>query len=306
MNELEIVQHRQIEGLTVFFDTVDYRTPHVHSEWELIWLLDYPLSVTCGQRKFVLSPGQIVLFCPNEPHELHKVDEEATFLCIQIAPKILPQMPPFALDENLPHKSFCEQELQELKRHISAIADCYLRRKENYALYCIGECFLMLHQLLSKLPHHALSPEEATSMDKRNDRIKRLIRFVEENYMHKIKLADFAAMEGCSLSYLSRFIKDTMNQTFQEYVNSVRFACACRLIAAGEMRMLDICMESGFSDYRYFSRAFQQQFHMTPEQYSQYKSRTQLESRMVRRSLHSIEKFYSREDSLNLMEKYMV
>ena len=164
----------------------------------------------------------------------------------------------------------------------------------------------MLHQLLSKLPHHALSPEEATSMDKRNDRIKRLIRFVEENYMHKIKLADFAAMEGCSLSYLSRFIKDTMNQTFQEYVNSVRFACACSLIAAGEMRMLDICMESGFSDYRYFSRAFQQQFHMTPEQYSQYKSRTQLESRVVCRSLHSIEKFYSREDSLNLMEKYMV
>ncbi len=306
MNELEIVQHRQMEGLTVFFDTVDYRTPHVHSEWELLWLLDHPLWVTCGQSKLILSPGQMVLFGPNEAHEFHKVDEDATFLCLQIAPKSLPQLPPLALVERLPHKSFNEEEMQKLRKHAASIADFYLRREEHYELYCMGECLLMLYQLLSKLPYHVLTPEEVTSMDRRNGRMKRLIQFVEENYMHKIKLADFAAAEGCSLSYLSRFIKETMNQTFQEYVNSVRFTCARKLIAAGGMRMLDICMESGFSDYRYFSRTFQQQFHMTPEQYSQYKSRTQLEAGLVQHSLHSLERFYSTEDSLSLLKKYRV
>lgn len=36
MNELEIIQHQQTEGLSLFLNTVDYRTPHLHSEWELI------------------------------------------------------------------------------------------------------------------------------------------------------------------------------------------------------------------------------------------------------------------------------
>lgn len=306
MNELEIVMHRQIDGLSVFFDTVDYRTPHVHSEWELIWLLENPLSVTCGQREFVLPPGQIMLFSPNEPHEFHKIDQGATFLCLQLSPKLLPQLPQLYLDENTLDSKTCEQEMEKLKKQLSTIADFYLRRKENYELYCVGESFLVLYQLLARLHYHILTEEEAASIFKRNARLKRLIQFVDENYMHKIRLADFAEAEGCSLSYLSRFIKDTMNQTFQEYVSYVRFNCARQLIAAGGMRMLDICMESGFSDYRYFSRAFQDHFHMTPEQYSQYKSKEQLESAQVWHSLHSAETFYSREDSLALLKKYSV
>ena len=47
MNETEIIQHPQIDGLRIFFDTVDYRTPHVHEEFELIWLMEgRPVSYT--------------------------------------------------------------------------------------------------------------------------------------------------------------------------------------------------------------------------------------------------------------------
>ena len=105
------------------------------------------------------------------------------------------------------------------------------------------------------------------------------------------------------MSYLSRFIKETMNQNFQDYVKSMRFNCACKLIAAGGKRMLDVCMESGFSDYRYFSRAFQQQYGMTPEEYSHYAQKLQLETSSVRHSLHSVERFYTREESLKLVDK---
>ena len=48
MNELEIIHHGRIPGLTAFFNTVDYRTPHFHPEWELMWLLDNPLTVSSG------------------------------------------------------------------------------------------------------------------------------------------------------------------------------------------------------------------------------------------------------------------
>lgn len=303
MNELEIIQYPQIKGLSIFFDTVEYRTSHFHLDWELVWLLKNPLSVTCGQSKFILQPGQMVLFGSNEPHEFHKVNESATFLCIQVSPQLFPNLPPMSIEEKYPHMFLSEGEMQQVKQGIWKMADAYARRKENYDLYCTGICCLIFHRLLSALPTHILTPEESACIDKRNLRLQRLINFVGENYMHKIRLSDFAAMEHRSVSYLSHFIKDTMNQTFQEYVTSVRFNCACKLIAAGGKQMLDICMESGFSDYRYFCREFRRQYNMTPEQYSQFKKKTQLDTNPVRHSIHSTERFYSTEESLQLLSQ---
>jgi AraC-like DNA-binding protein len=305
MNELEIIRYAQIDGLSVFFDTVDYRTPHFHPEWELIWILENALSVTCGKERYLVQPGQMILFNPSEPHEFHKTGESCTFLCLQISASILPGMHPVHVDGKLPHLYLTQEQMQHSRQLLSEITHAYLGREEHYALYCTGKSCLLLHGILSSLPTHILTREETDSIDKRNARLKRLIRFVDDNYMHKIRLADFAQAEGCSLSYLSRFIKNTMNQNFQEYVTSVRFNCACKLIAAGGKRMLDICMESGFSDYRYFSREFQRQYGMTPEEYSIYSRQRQLRSAVIRHSLHSVERFYSGEESLKLAQKHL-
>ena len=89
MNELEIVQYHQLEGLNVFINTVSYRSPHFHNEWELLWVLDAPLKVTWQQRELVLQPGDMALFPPKLAHEFQQLDGICTFLCLQIAPGLL-------------------------------------------------------------------------------------------------------------------------------------------------------------------------------------------------------------------------
>lgn len=304
MNELEIIRYPQIEGLSAFFNTIDYRTSHLHTEWELIWVMDQPLAVTCGQNSFLVQPGQLILFNPNEPHEFRKTDKSCTFLCLQISAAILPVGDRLHVDDCLPHRYLSDEELEGVKRQIGDIMRAYLLQEEHYALYCVGQCCLLLHRLFSAMPAHILSPEQMASMDKRNARLKRLIRFVDQNYMGKIRLSDFAEAEGCSMSYLSHFIKDTMNQTFQEYVTSVRVNCACKLMAAGGMRMLEICMESGFSDYRYFSKAFRKQYNMTPEEFSRRSREEKRDDIAIHRSIHSVERFYTRKDSLIILDHF--
>lgn len=308
MNEFEIIRYPQIEGLNAFFGTVDYRTPHIHPEWELILLLENPLSVNCAQKRYLVEPGELILFSPNQSHEFHRVGESCTFLCLQISSQsivqILPAIERLTVEDMFPRRYLPEEEYACLKRSMLALMGIYLRQEPFYELFCMGQASILLYQILSKMPHHILSAGELSNRDKSNARLNRLIRFVDENYMHKIRLSDFAEMEGCSVSYLSHFVKDTLNQSFQEYVNIVRFNCACKLIASGETRMLDVCMESGFSDYRYFSRAFQQQFGMTPEEYRKQMKRPAQETAAVKHSLHSLERFYTREQSLKLWEQF--
>ena len=50
MEELEIVPQNQVEGMRVFLNRVEYRSPHFHSEWELLWVLDNPLSIVYEQK----------------------------------------------------------------------------------------------------------------------------------------------------------------------------------------------------------------------------------------------------------------
>lgn len=303
MNELEIIRHPQIDGFSMFFNTVDYRTPHLHPEWELLWVIENSLVVNCGAEEYVLEPGQLIVFNPNEPHEFHKVKESTTFLCMQIAQKCLPEIVSAHIDGKVINDFLSAEDVSCVKQKMADCMRSYLLKEDYFSLKCVGEGCLILYDLLLQMPSHTLTAEENDSIDKRNARLKRLIAFVDANYMHKIRLTDFAKEENCSVSYLSRFIKKTLNQNFQEYVISVRFNCACKLIAAGEKKLLDVCMESGFSDYRYFSKEFQKQYGMTPEAYRNDIRESRPERAVLRHSLHSVERFYSREASLKLIEQ---
>jgi AraC-like DNA-binding protein len=290
--------------MNVFINTVCYRSAHFHHEWELLWVLDAPLKVTWQKKEFTLQPGDIVLFPPNLAHELHQTERISTFLCLQIASSIL-SLPAGLVTEDIVLKEHLTPEVyQTVRQYALEIAECYFYREPLYELQCLGKSALMMHILLKNIPCRSITAEEAANEDLRNARLMRLTQYVEENFTHKIRLADFAAAEGCSVSYLSHFIKNTMNQTFQDYVNSVRFRHACKLIAEGKLSMISISMESGFSDYRYFSKAFQKSYGMTPAEYGRKANTIITETASHIRSSHSQERFLTRGQSLGVLQLF--
>ena len=81
------------------------------------------------------------------------------------------------------------------------------------------------------------------------------------------------AMElGVSKYHLSHVFSARLHTSFREYVNALRLDCARDLLAATELSMLEVSMESGFDSLRTFNRVFQERFRQTPSQYR--KSRT--------------------------------
>ena len=304
MDELEIVQFHQLRGLNIFVNTVTYRSPHFHHEWELLWVLDAPLKVTWMQREFILQPGDLALFPPRIAHEFQQVSGICTFLCLQIAPAGI-SLPTNIITRDIRVRDYLsDAAYQQLRRDVLEIAESYFLAEDYYELLCFGKSALVLHQLLRAMPAQTVSAEDAASESQRNARLMRLTQYVEENFRRKIRLADFAQSEGCSVSYLSHFVKKTMNQTFQDYVNSVRFRHACKLIAEGKLSMISISMEAGFSDYRYFSRAFQKAYGMTPAEYSRKANTVITETVSHIHSAHSQERFLTRGQSLGILQHF--
>lgn len=302
MNEYEIVKHQKIRGLSIFLNAVDYRRAHEHSEWELIWVLENRLLVTCDTSQVVLEPGQMVLFSPHELHELRTQGASCVFLCMQISPSVLPIQPHQSLLERFPGNALPEGALMKIKERLFRTAQSFFVGQPRYELFCLGESILTLGELLVYMPLRDRTPAEIIAIKERNARIERMMQFVEENYMHRIRLADLAEQEGCSISHLSRLIKSYTNQTFQEYVEYVRFLNACILISSGQLRMLDVCVDSGFSDYRYFTRAFRQYLGMTPEEYAR-RGQKASSAANIAHAPHPGEHIFSAAESLDYLEK---
>ncbi|MBQ9809764.1 MAG: helix-turn-helix transcriptional regulator, partial [Spirochaetales bacterium] len=157
----------------------------------------------------------------------------------------------------------------------------------------------------SKMPLTTNSDEDSSSRNKNNERLGRLISFVDANYMHKVRLYEFAQSEGVTLCYMSHFIQATLGQSFQDYLNTVRFNHACSMIARGNRKMSDIYKSCGFSDYKYFVKTFQEKCGKTPDEYSKVLAADmpRIMSSSVSSVLGTEEKIFDIEQSQDLLAK---
>lgn len=306
MREVEIVEHPQIDGLRVFFNTVHYRTAHIHRELELIWLAEGALDVRIEQTRLRAAPGEMVLFHPGQLHAFRAAGDGCTFLCVQIAPELAahayPALGRLRFAQPCPGRVLPRDAYAALVQTLLRLAQSYLQQRPGHELTSAGCACLLLGALIEGMPHQLLSGGELAGQQRRNDRALRLMRYVDENYTHKVNLSDFAQAEGLSLGYASHFARAALGQSFQDYVDTVRFYAACKQIAAGRGRLVDVYAASGFSDYRYFSRAFQKRFGMTPEEYRRRQPLAPEETH-IHHSVHSLEQFYTRAQSLALLAR---
>ena len=303
MSEFEIIRHGSVDGITVFFNSVEYRTPHFHPEWELVWVIEGTLLVHGGQREERYEAEDLCLLPPKRIHAFSQGEQPVTFLCLQIAPQVFsyvfPKLESLTTDALRPGAYLTINDAEEIKTHMRALALAYFLETPWFELRCTEHCAHIFELLLERLPIRTMNAEEIANADRRNARLDRFVRYVEENYAEQPSLEAFAKEEHCSVSYMSRFLKSNLDQNFQEYVASVRFHHACQLIDAGTKRMIDVCESAGFSDYRYFSRCFKQHCGMTPEEYRL--TRPAVRNGPVRRDTRSSERFYTREESLELL-----
>ena len=98
-------------------------------------------------------------------------------------------------------------------------------------------------------------------------RISKACKYIEENISQKISLAEVAALVNMSESAFSHFFKKKTGISFITYVNNLRVAKACDLLASTSLSASEICYDCGFNNKSNFIRIFTQRKNMTPIEY---------------------------------------
>jgi len=295
-----------IEMLNVFLVNMKYRSPHVHNEIEIGLVFNGEIDIIVHERRFTLSSGDIYYLNAMEAHEFFARSSHVLILCLQISPKSLgsyyPDINNSVVKAPVLQKFFTGQEksYQIIQALCVELAFNCIRRPINYQLKCVSMLNTILYIIFSTAPIQISSPEELARRSLHNTRLKRILDYIDRNFQTKLLLGDIAEKEQLSMTYLSHLFRDTLNITFQDYVNEERFSYACNLLRNTNDKIIDVCLASGFSDVRYMNKMCRKRFGCPAREYR----KMQREDDKIHRNNATTQRFLTLAESAILLNKY--
>lgn len=97
------------------------------------------------------------------------------------------------------------------------------------------------------------------------DPVQRAIWFVEGHLAEEITLDDVADVAGLSRHHMVRAFGQVTGRSVMRYVRARRLSEAARVLAAGAPDILSVALDAGYGSHEAFTRAFRDQFGVTPE-----------------------------------------
>jgi AraC family transcriptional regulator len=89
--------------------------------------------------------------------------------------------------------------------------------------------------------------------------------YIESHFAEEISLEDIAAVGDVSRFHMSRAFGLATGRSVMRYVRGRRLTEAARALSLGAPNILSVALEAGYGSHEAFTRAFREQFGVTPE-----------------------------------------
>lgn len=253
---------------------------HWHDEMEFIYIKKGSGIVTVDFKQHNVTAGTIVLIMPGQLHSIEQLaDNSMEYENIIFHPNILISKTADSCNTEfllplISGKIIVPTLYTPTDAFYSEVASCIDANDEirktfpkGYQLYLKSQLFMLFYILIEKCSNTVVEANNGKSLEK----LKHILKYIENNYMHKITIADAATEVGLSQSHFMKYFKNTMGTSFIDYLNEYRLTMASRLLLSSDSSILAISEEVGYDNLSYFNRTFKRRYGTTP---SAYRKRT--------------------------------
>ena len=135
----------------------------------------------------------------------------------------------------------------------------YILKPVNYEEFgaCIDNLKIALFQRQS--PKHQDRQDERT--------ITLITRYLQEHLAEEISLSILAEEFHLSAQYISQLFKSEIGVGFLAYLTNIRMEQAKKLLLSTPLSIAEVSEQSGYGDYRVFTKVFKKSEGITPSQY---------------------------------------
>ena len=137
----------------------------------------------------------------------------------------------------------------------------YILKPVNYGEFgtCIDNMKISLFEQRVSAAAEPEKQEERT--------ITGITRYLQEHLAEEISLSVLAEQFHLNAQYISQLFKSEIGVNFLAYLTSIRMEKAKRLLLTTPLSIAEVAEQSGYGDYRVFTKVFKKSEGVTPSQY---------------------------------------
>lgn len=225
---------------------------HWHEFYEIEYILSGSGKYTIDGKEYDIHSGMIFFMTPANFHSVSA--KNAEIFNIMFSGSACNEIYLSALLKNSGAAAFCadEKEQKYFETIFSELTD--ETNRDIFPLYV--DCLTAkIGRKITVEKNNSLSVSQTA------------ILYIQENFRTPITLKTAAEHIGITPTYLSETFRKQTGTGFKEYLNTLRFDYARKLLLHSDMTVIEICNESGFEDYANFIRRFKEKFKVSPAQY---------------------------------------
>ena len=243
---------------------------HIHQFCEFVLVLDGEIEMTVNGKKEIARAGDITVITPFAVHSFNTPEYSKIHIAVISDSFIVGQISAFELYSERERATFTpSRELSaflQKKGYVELCLSQLGKRNDNNYLHSISSLiYLIFTEYFNTSPTVGnLSGKNALSS---------ILIYMTQNFTENLTLESVGAALGYSPKYVSNCVSGLSGFNFRRLLNSLRIEYAKNLlINERHLTVMDIAMQSGFSNERSFYRAFLDVVGVTPSVYRRKKT----------------------------------
>lgn len=247
---------------------------HWHEELELIHVQSGTGIVTVRAERFQVRSGDMILIPPQTVHSIEQLEGQGMRYV-----NVLFRLSMLESEERIARYTAV---LWSQRRDIpvflpkdgelnGALTPAVLALAENRRNVHTRYVAMIYSHLYAILYHILLHCPESGTEDIRDngnyEKMHSVLEYLKEHYAAEITVRQAADMCGFSESHFIRLFREQTGTSFAQYVKHQRLNQAAELLRTTGKRIGEVAEEVGFRNLSYFTRAFEEKYHMAPSAY---------------------------------------
>ena len=249
---------------------------HCHPEIEITYVKEGSMHYRINNRSFHLKEGDIIFCNSNALHSGEMENQEdCSYIPITFDPKLIygffqSTICTRYVDPVIQNLAVCAVHIDYSEKWHETFRDRMLevisldkKKPDFYELDISIRMQLLWRLLVEHLPHQ---PVSTTSDFTEYERIRRILSYIEQNYMNQITLDDISEHIHLCESECTRLFKRHMNTTLFSFLQEYRIERSLEYLSTHES-ISSIAEKTGFSDSNYYSKVFSKIKGCSPREY---------------------------------------
>jgi AraC-like DNA-binding protein len=255
---------------------------HFHSEYEILYVIEGTGTSFVADNIEQFESGDLAMLGSNLPHfwrsdeKYHAPDSDEliNYIVIQFPGDLFRESlfdyPEFHVIQELFSRS--SRGIRFLPPVAEEAGKQVIKTAQSSGFERVIQLLKLLHELAKTDDYKLLAGElyHEQEHDFTNDRLTKVLHFLNTGYQHKIELEKVAEIAHLHPSAFCRFFREKTGKSLSEYVTDMRISYACKLLTEGKLAVSQVCFESGFNNLSNFNRIFKKNTGFTPTGYFQH------------------------------------